>query len=103
MREPWGRPLAPLICGGLGRGVCVCTARCIDSWRTKEQCARAGFTILFSLHDKSEASHWPALFSLHGRRKRKPPGGICDSGFASVGRVSANENLTGNFPLTQGS
>ena len=41
-------------------------------------CALAVFTVLFSLHDKMEASHWSTLLNLHGRLEQQLPGGIRD-------------------------
>lgn len=105
---PYLHSLIYVICGGFSKGLYAWTTRCFDSsWRIQGQCALAIFTVLFSLHNESEGSHWSLPLNLHSSFKWELPGGLHDSGFASVGRaffpwirVSAREKMTRNLSLT---
>lgn len=61
------------------------------SWQvenmTTVECSLAMFTILFSLHNQTEASHWSISLSLYNNLKEELPGSMQDSGFVSAGRV----------------
>ena len=55
LREPSGYTF---ICGGFSNGLYAWATHCLDKWRIEGQCALAVFTVLFSLHNQTEASHW---------------------------------------------
>lgn len=61
----------------------------------------------FSLHKKTATSHWASSLNFHGCLKQDLPGGIHDSGFASIRRafflpsvrVTVNEHMIRNLSL----
>ena len=80
---------------------------CLDSWRIKGQCVLAVFTVLFSLHNKTDTSHWLIPLNLYNHLKQELTGDICGSGFASTKRaffpsigVSSNKKMIKNLSLT---
>ena len=76
------------ICGSLGNGHRAWATHHLDSWRVKEQCAFAVFTVLLSLHNRSETSHWSIALNLLSCLTWELPAGVYDPRFASVGRAA---------------
>ena len=95
------------ICGSFDNSPYNWATHYLDSWRIQRQCACAVLTVLLSLHNQTQASHWSVPLNVYNRLKQEPPGGVCDSGFASAGKaflswigVSANEQMIRNLSLT---
>lgn len=60
----------------------------LDSWGVKEQCAFAVSTVLLSLHNRSETSHWPIVLNLLSCLTWELPAGVYDPRFASAGKAT---------------
>ena len=95
------------VCRSFSNGLYAWATHCLDSWRIQGQYALAIITGLYLLHNQTEASHWSILLNHYNCFKQELPGGMHDSGFASMGRdffpwvgVSTNEEMIRNLSLT---
>ena len=95
------------LCEAFSNGPHAWATHCLDSWRIKGHCALAVFTFLFSIYNKSEASHWSSPLNPHNCLKRELPGHTPDSMSYSLKRallpligVSANEQMIRKLSLT---